>query len=176
MAKRKNNPQIYYAESPSSQLGLMWAATSEKGVWSVSYGIDADEFRSEILRRGPAHLLYSENEVAPIFEQIHQFLRGERKRFDLEIDWSGMTPFQIAVRRAVMNLPYGQTASYGDIAAQVGHPRAARAVGGVQASNPISFIIPCHRVVGADGSLHGYGGFGGLHTKAWLIELEGTHK
>ena len=87
-----------------------------------------------------------------------------------------MTVFQIAVRQAVMALPYGETASYGEIAARVGNPRAARAVGAVQASNPISFVIPCHRVLGADGSLHGYGGFGGLKTKAWLLELETQHK
>jgi O-6-methylguanine DNA methyltransferase len=83
-----------------------------------------------------------------------------------------MTDFQIAVRKAVMALPYGSTASYGDIAAAVGNPRAARAMGGVQARNPISFVIPCHRVIGSDGSLHGYGGFGGVETKAWLLDLE----
>ncbi len=85
-----------------------------------------------------------------------------------------MTAFQQAVRKAVMAVGYGETASYGDIAAAVGNPRAARAVGGVQACNPISFIIPCHRIIGADGSLAGYGGFGGVETKRWLLELEGT--
>lgn len=163
---------VYYAESPSEVLGLLWAAVSNRGVWAASYGIDEPEFRAEVLRRAPVRLVYDEARVAPVLRQLHEFLQGQRRRFDLTVDWRGMTDFQIAVRRAVMALPYGHTASYGEIAALVGRPRAARAVGGVQAGNPISFIIPCHRVLGANGSLHGYGGYGGLQTKAWLLELE----
>lgn len=169
-------PQVYYAETQSKTLGLLWAASTEWGLWALSYGIDADEFRTQILERGPAELLYDEDRLAPVLQEVQDFLDGDRQNFDLSIDWRGMTDFQIAVRRAVMALPYGETASYGEIAARVGNPRAARAVGAVQASNPISFIIPCHRVLGADGSLHGYGGFGGLETKAWLLELEAEHK
>ncbi len=142
----------------------------------MSYGIDDDEFRTQIFERGPAELRYDEEKLASILQEVQDFLDGDRHNFDLPIDWRGMTDFQIAVRRAVMDLPYGETASYGEIAARVGNPRAARAVGAVQASNPISFIIPCHRVLGADGSLHGYGGFGGLETKAWLLKLEAQHK
>jgi O-6-methylguanine DNA methyltransferase len=165
-------PTVYYAEQPHSSLGLIWAAATDKGLWSLSYGIDAQEFKDHILERGPATLIYEEAKLAAALSQVQDFLEGKRERFDLPIDWRGMTDFQIAVRKAVIDLPYGETASYGDIAAKVGNPRAARAVGAVQASNPISFVIPCHRVLGADGSLHGYGGFGGLATKAWLLQLE----
>ena len=168
-------PTVYYAETPSPNLGLLWASATDDGLWVVSYGIDETEFLKAIHERGPAHPQYSEARLAPALEQIKQFLSGHRRSFDLPVDWRGMTAFQIAVRKAVMALPYGQTASYGDIASQVGRPRAARAVGAVQAGNPISFIIPCHRVIGADGSLHGYGGFGGLETKAWLLELEAAN-
>jgi O-6-methylguanine DNA methyltransferase len=169
-------PSIWYGEKPSERLGLLWAAVSERGVWSLSYGHDEEDFRRHVLERGPVHLVYDEGKVTHVLQQVDEFLRARRRHFDLQIDWRGMTDFQIAVRRAVAALPYGTTASYGDIAAAVGNPRAARAVGGVQASNPISFLIPCHRVIGADGGLGGYGGYGGLETKAWLLELEAGNR
>ena len=176
MRDSQSPPLVYFAETPSSTLGLIWAATTEKGLWALSYGMDAEEFKGQILERGPATFLYDEARLASALGQVKDFLSGRREDFDLPIDWRGMTDFQIAVRKAVMALPYGETASYGEIAARVGNPRAARAVGSVQASNPISFVIPCHRVLGSDGSLHGYGGFGGLKTKAWLLDLETPHK
>ncbi|TES90066.1 MAG: MGMT family protein, partial [Anaerolineales bacterium] len=76
------------------------------------------------------------------------------------------------VRQTVMGIPYGQTATYTAIAARIGRPGAARAVGRANATNPIPFVIPCHRVVGADGDLRGYGGAGGIETKKWLLKLE----
>lgn len=165
---------VYYAAQPHARLGLLWAAASAAGVWAAAYGMDEAEFCTHAQARGPAALQHRPAKVQPILRQMAGFLDGQRRHFDLEVDFSGMTPFQVAVRQAVMAVPYGQTASYGDIAAAVGKPMAARAVGGVQAHNPISFIIPCHRIIGADGRLAGYGGFGGLHTKRWLLELEGT--
>ena len=172
MSATKSKPIVFYAESAASRLAPLWAAVSERGVWAASYGIDESEFRVEASRRGPAQMIYAPDKSATVLAQIEEFLAGRRRRFDLQVDWRGMTDFQIAVRKAVMAVPYGKTASYGEIAAAVGKPQAPRAVGGVQASNPISFIIPCHRIIGSDGSLHGYGGFGGLKTKAWLLELE----
>lgn len=165
-------PLVYYADTTPTPLGPLWAAITERGLWSASYGIEESEFREQILERGPAEMIYDEVRLAEVLAQFEEFLAGKRKRFDLAVDWRGMTPFQVAVRKAVMAVPYGETASYGDIAARVGVPRAARAVGGVQATNPISFVIPCHRIIGADGSLHGYGGYGGLETKRWLLDLE----
>ena len=76
------------------------------------------------------------------------------------------------VRRAVMGIPYGETSTYGEIAVKIGKPGTARAVGGANAANPIPFVIPCHRLVGADGSLRGYGGVGVIRTKRWLLEME----
>ncbi len=83
-----------------------------------------------------------------------------------------MTPFQLQVLHLTTHIPYGQTSTYKDIAIQVGKPNAARAVGRVEATNPIPLVIPCHRVLGSDGSLHGYGGPGGIKLKAWLLQLE----
>lgn len=174
--KRRPQPLIvYYAENPVSQLSPIWAAATGRGVWAVAYGMSQSDFLVEAAQRGPAKFIYEAKRVQSVLKQLEEFLRGKRRRFDLSVDWRGMTAFQIAVRKAVIAVPYSKTASYGEIAAAVGRPQASRAVGRVQATNPISFIIPCHRIIGADGSLHGYGGFGGLKTKAWLLDLEAKH-
>lgn len=165
-------PTVYYGQSAPGPLGPVWVALTQRGLWALSYGKDKVDFEADILDRAPAALVFDHKMVAPALKQVDEFLKGKRRGFDLKVDWSGMTPFQIAVRKAVMSVPYGHTASYADIAAAVGKPLAPRAVGGVQAANPISFIIPCHRIVASDGSLGGYGGFGGLKTKAWLLDLE----
>src|SRR3972149_6006785 len=170
--QRQPSTVVFYAESAFSHLAPLWAAVSERGLWAASYGIAEEEFRAQILDRGRAVPVYAPEKVRNALWQMEEFLAGNRKRFDLKVDGRGMTPFQIAVRKAVMAVPYGQTASYGDIAAAVGKPLAPRAVGGVQASNPIAFIIPCHRIIAADGGLGGYGGAEGLKIKAWLLALE----
>lgn len=90
------------------------------------------------------------------------------------IDWSALHPFQRAVLQAVYAIPYGETRTYADIAAQIGREHAYRAVGRANATNPMPLVIPCHRVIGTDGKLHGYGGGEGLKTKEWLLRLEGA--
>ncbi len=102
--------------------------------------------------------------------QLDQFFRGKRKDFDLPLRPRG-TPFQEAVWRALSTIPFGETRSYGEIAAKVGNPKASRAVGGANNRNPIAVIIPCHRVIGASGAMVGYGG--GLSKKRWLLQREG---
>ncbi len=105
--------------------------------------------------------------------QMHEYLRGERKEFELPLAPQG-TPFQLSVWNALQQIPYGETRSYKDIACAIGNPKAVRAVGGANHHNPISFIIPCHRVIGADGSMVGYGG--GLGLKKTLLDLEARFK
>lgn len=102
-------------------------------------------------------------------EQLEQYFAGERDSFDLALHMRG-TGFQRDVWNALLTIPYGETRSYGEIARQVGRPDRARAVGAANGSNPISIIVPCHRVIGSDGSLTGYGG--GLDRKRWLLEHE----
>lgn len=104
--------------------------------------------------------------------QLREYLDGSRRDFDLPLSLHG-TPFQIAVWAALRQIPYGEVRSYGDIARAIGKPGAARAVGMANHRNPIAIIIPCHRVIGADGSLTGYGG--GLDRKRFLLTLEGVH-
>lgn len=109
-----------------------------------------------------------------ILDQLSQYLSGEKRSLDVTVDWSVLTPFQADVLRLVKAIPHGETRTYQQIAEQIGNPGAARAVGQANATNPMPLIIPCHRVVGTDGSLRGYGGAGGVETKAWLLKLEGS--
>lgn len=101
--------------------------------------------------------------------QLDEYFAGRRTAFDLPLAAAG-TAFQQRVWSALRQIPYGRTASYGDIARAVGVPGAARAVGAANHVNPLAIVVPCHRVVGANGSLTGYGG--GLDRKRWLLELE----
>ena len=102
-------------------------------------------------------------------EQLQQYFAGTRTSFDVPLEPSG-TPFQLRVWSALQDIGYGETLSYGELAARVGQPSAARAVGMANGRNPIAVIVPCHRVIGADGTLTGYGG--GLERKRMLLALE----
>jgi methylated-DNA-[protein]-cysteine S-methyltransferase len=102
-------------------------------------------------------------------EQFEQYFRGERREFDLPLDLEGNS-FELSVWGALREIPYGETVSYGRIARGIGHPDAPRAVGAANGRNPVAIIVPCHRVIGADGSLTGYGG--GLDRKRFLLDLE----
>jgi methylated-DNA-[protein]-cysteine S-methyltransferase len=102
-------------------------------------------------------------------EQLEQYFAGERTRFDVPLDLQGPA-FHRRVWQALLTIPYGETRSYGQIAAQVGDAGAARAVGYANGRNPIAIVVPCHRVIGSDGSLTGYGG--GLEHKRTLLDLE----
>ena len=112
--------------------------------------------------------------VALALQELDEYLRGERKAFSIPIDWSVLRPFQREVLRITFAIPYGQTRTYGDIAEELGNKNKARAVGRAQATNPMPLVIPCHRVIGSDDKLHGYGGGEGLPTKEWLLQMEGA--
>ena len=110
--------------------------------------------------------------VANAREQLDEYFAGRRRRFDLPLAPSG-TPFQLRAWKALQDIPYGVTCSYGEQARAMGQPRAVRAVGAANGRNPIPIVVPCHRVIGGDGRLAGYAG--GLDIKKFLIELEGRH-
>lgn len=113
----------------------------------------------------------SDQSLRAVKRQLAEYFRGERRRFELELAPEG-TPFQLAAWRQLRRIPYGKTISYGEQARRMGRPNAGRAVGAANAKNPISIIVPCHRVIGADGSLAGFGG--GLEVKRALLALEGA--
>ena len=112
-----------------------------------------------------------EDDVAlgDVREQLDQYFAGEREDFNLTLAPRG-TPFQLEVWEQLRRIPYGETISYGELAKRVDRPGAARAVGAANGQNPIAIIVPCHRVIGADGSLTGFGG--GLDWKRWLLDRE----
>jgi methylated-DNA-[protein]-cysteine S-methyltransferase len=106
-------------------------------------------------------------------KKILKYLEGEQKDLDIPVDWSIFPEFQKMVLKLAYDIPYGSVETYGQLAHRTGNPNSSRAVGAALGKNPIPIVIPCHRVVGADGSLHGYSAPGGLTTKAWLLTLEG---
>lgn len=101
--------------------------------------------------------------------QVEEYLDGSRRAFDVPLDLVG-TEFQVAAWRALADVPYGRTASYAQQAASIGRPKATRAIGAANGRNPVAVVLPCHRIIGADGSLTGFGG--GLPVKTWLLEHE----
>jgi methylated-DNA-[protein]-cysteine S-methyltransferase len=104
-----------------------------------------------------------------VAHQLEEYFAGTRTDFDVDIDLEG-TPFQVEVWTALQAIPYGETISYAELARRIGRPAAVRAVGSANGRNPVSIIVPCHRVIGADGSLTGYGW--GTDRKAWLLDHE----
>ncbi|HEX8253202.1 MAG TPA: methylated-DNA--[protein]-cysteine S-methyltransferase [Thermoanaerobaculia bacterium] len=119
----------------------------------------------------PEDLLdHKESDAAHVVAQLREYFAGERRTFDLELAPQG-TPFQLAVWNALCEIPYGDTVTYAEIARRIGRPNAVRAVGAANGANPIPVIVPCHRVIGSNGTLTGYGG--GIDRKQFLLALEG---
>jgi len=167
---------IQIGKLTTSPIGKIFVAANHKHIISIGLVDTRSNFLAEI---GKSKGEYNRNitpEENPIIHQslrqLKEYLDGDRRVFDLPVDWSGMTGFQFNVLNETYNIPYGQVISYAEIARRIGNPNAARAVGRVEATNPLPIIIPCHRVIGTDGKLHGYGGRGGIQTKAWLLHHE----
>lgn len=149
-----------------------WVAASPLGALSVSFGISLSDFTAAVKHRCPRAQILFNHAPHPALDQISEYLNGDRRIFSTQLDLSRATPFQRRVYQAVMEIPFGETRTYGQIARQLGNPNAARAVGAANRANPLPILIPCHRLVGSDGSLRGYGGGGGIATKARLLVLE----
>lgn len=116
-------------------------------------------------------LVENGSDIKQVTEELQAYFAGDLREFTVDITFPGGTPFQRKVWHELRNIPYGEVRSYKDIAKGIGAPKAVRAVGGANNKNPISIIVPCHRVIGSNGSLVGYGG--GLDKKKHLLELEG---
>ena len=137
-------------------------AASEQGIRAIEFVREPGKSDEA----GPATPLLTE-----AIRQLESYFRGALREFDLLLDIQG-TAFQTRVWRYLLTIPYGQTRSYRQVADALGSPQAVRAVGAANGANPIAIVVPCHRVIGADGRLVGYGG--GLPLKKRLLELEGT--
>ena len=153
-----------HADTP---LGKVWLAASPLGLCGLWF--DGQRHLPDELQAWPQAPQHPVLRAAA--QQLQQVLRGERAGFDLALDLSGGTPFQQAVWQALLRIPRSQTASYGALAHAIGKAQAVRAVGAAVGRNPLSVVVPCHRVLGSDGSLTGYAG--GLERKQALLRLEG---
>jgi len=150
-----------------SPVGELFVAATPKGLCRISYAPEGQE--EELARQiGPRLLRVPLDQVR---RQLDEYFEGRRRAFELALDLR-VSPFYRQVLDQLAQVPYGQLDTYGALAARVGRPRAARAVGGVMNRNPLPIVLPCHRIVGANGSLTGYGG--GLEVKRALLELEGA--
>ena len=164
--------QIFWGGLGTTPLGAIFAAASDKGLVAVRIGGNEGDFIQGVAARFGITPTKSECQGSAFLHQINAYLQGEIKSFDFPIHWEIMSPFQQKVQRAVFAIPYGETRTYGQIAKQIGSPQAARAVGRANATNPMPLVLPCHRLVGVDGSLRGYGSGEGIKTKRWLLDLE----
>lgn len=150
-----------------SPVGRLTLVAGRRGLVAILWEND-DPARIRLDRgaQDPAHSVLVETR-----RQLEAYFAGERRGFALELDFRG-TPFQVSVWQALLDIPFGETRSYGAIAAAIGSPSAVRAVGAANGRNPISIVAPCHRVIGASGALTGFAG--GLAAKRFLLGLEGT--
>ena len=124
------------------------------------------------LEKNPVAEKKIKSHILKIERQLKEYFDGKRQSFNLDLAPSRGTDFQKRVWKALDRIPYGQTWSYADVANKVGSPKAVRAVGGANNRNPLAIVVPCHRVIGKNGSLVGYGG--GLNVKTKLLKLEGV--
>jgi methylated-DNA-[protein]-cysteine S-methyltransferase len=142
-----------------SPIGVLEISGSAAGIRSVK--------RVETEAATPAHELPQQHPVAVCARQLSEYFRGERREFDLLMDWSGRPAFYRKVWTEMLKIPFGSTASYSEMAVKAGSPKAVRAVGMANKSNPFAIIVPCHRVIARSGALHGY--FYGLDVKEQLL-------
>jgi methylated-DNA-[protein]-cysteine S-methyltransferase len=155
------------AESP---VGDLLVAVTNRGLCRIAYRPEAA--LDELAAGFGARILRIPKRLDPVRRELDEYFAGKRRDFDLEIDLSPVPAFHQLALRELARIPFGQVTTYGALAAKIGRPRAARAVGGAMNRNPIPIVLPCHRVVGSTGSLVGYGG--GLERKEALLRLEGV--
>ena len=166
--------QTWMGALETSPLGRIWTAVSAAGLVAIDLWDDQEKFVQQVTKLTGQPPQWEPERLLPVTSQLQQYLLQERTHFDLAIDWSVMTPFQSTVLHVVYGIEYGRTRTYSDVAQTIGKPQAVRAVGRANATNPMPLVIPCHRVLGRDGKLHGFSAPGGLETKAWLLRLEGS--
>lgn len=162
---------VYVARFEWSKTPL-WLAASEQALLRIEFGrsVSFDDFKESL---NSATLVDAENNVLKnASQQLHDYFDKKLQQFSIKVDFLHGTPFQKSVWRAVEKIPFGATASYGQIAKNLSNPGAVRAVGAANGANPVPIFIPCHRVVQSDGKLGGYGG--GLDVKDALLRLEGA--
>lgn len=156
------NSAQYLLKSP---IGPLYLVASDKGLQGIFWKKQSAPMAKSLTSTDPATKILSKT-----VKQLEEYFQGKRQSFDLPFDIVSGTPFQKSVWQQLSKIPYGKTVSYKDIAAKIKNPRAVRAVGSANGRNPLSIIVPCHRVIAANGKLGGYAG--GLDIKTKLLKLE----
>jgi methylated-DNA-[protein]-cysteine S-methyltransferase len=155
-----------------SPVGGLLLATTDRGVCRISFDPEPERELEWLARAYGLRVLRASRPLDRPRRELDEYFEGKRKEFGLPVDLEALPSFQQLVLAELQLVPYGATATYGGLAARVGRPRAARAVGGALNKNPVPIVVPCHRIVGASGSLVGYAG--GLERKEKLLALEGA--
>ncbi len=163
---------VAYA-SMSSPLGELTVFVTSRGLLRVAYPSESpDDVLEDVAARVSPRILQAADRTDGARRELDAYFAGTRRSFDLPIDWSLVRGFAVEVLHATAEVPFGHVTTYGSVARAAGSPRAARAAGNALGSNPIPIVVPCHRVVHADGGLGGYSG--GLDRKRFLLALEGS--
>jgi methylated-DNA-[protein]-cysteine S-methyltransferase len=154
-------------------LGPIAVFVTPRGLVRVAYDRENfGEVAAEVAEQVSPRVLVAPQRTDVVREQLEDYFEARRRTFDVPIDWTLVRGFNQGVLKATADIPFGETASYGEVAAAAGSPRAARAAGNALAGNPIPIVVPCHRVIHADGGIGGY--TGGLENKRFLLRLEGV--
>ena len=171
-AKREGLATVGY-DRLDSPVGPLWVAIGPKGVTTIHYGDEPsdNELRRLVRVYGPG-IVPDHRRSSALARELDQYFSGKRREFDIDVDLSGLTPFQTKILVATAKIPFGAVSTYQAVARRAGNEKASRAAGGALNSNPIPIVVPCHRVVGSNGSLVGYAG--GLDTKRRLLAIEGA--
>jgi methylated-DNA-[protein]-cysteine S-methyltransferase len=157
----------------ASPLGPLWVAIGPKGVTTIHYGGEPSdrELRRLVRVYGPG-IVPDHRRSSALARELDQYFNGTRREFEVDVDLSGLTPFQTKILTATAKIPFGAVSTYQAVARRAGHEKSSRAAGGALNQNPIPIVVPCHRVVGSNGSLVGYAG--GLDVKRRLLAIEGA--
>jgi methylated-DNA-[protein]-cysteine S-methyltransferase len=157
-------------DTTDSPVGELLVAATDRGVCWIEFA--PEETLDRLARHFGSRLLRVPRRLMPVKRELDEYFSGSRTTFDVAVDVTTVPAFQRSVLDELARVPYGEMTTYGALAGRIGKPRAARAVGGALNRNPVPIILPCHRVVGASGSLVGYAG--GLERKQALLALEGA--
>jgi methylated-DNA-[protein]-cysteine S-methyltransferase len=155
-----------------SPVGTLLIAATERGLCRIAYDAEPERELDRLAESFGMRVLRSAPPIDPARRQLDEYFEGKRQRFDLAVDLALQADFNRRVLRELARVPYGEVVTYGELAARAARPRAARAVGTIMNRNPLPIVLPCHRVIGANGKLVGYGG--GLDRKEALLRLEGA--
>lgn len=155
-----------------SPIGDLFVAATDRGLLRIAFGSTPSDHLEKLASLVGPRVLRAPRSIDKARSELTEYFAGERDSFDLSLDLRGVTAFSERVLAELARVPFGATATYSELATRVGSPKAARAVGMVMNRNPIPIVLPCHRIVGANGSLVGYAG--GLDRKTALLRLEGA--